>query len=1051
MEKTPAANNPAFIYRGGDNLQHPPFEQQNSQMYGFFIKGQLDKLQACVDRDLNAAAAGQFNFQVLSESVMLTFTTIEKDFSLYPPDFAKGWGVEIDTCFWVPVGNIIEKDGKSYLDRVYWYTPYIWVNDPIAMAVGREVFGYPKTIGLFEIPDHSAPDNFKLTVRGHKEYNPDNEVEWLDLLSVKNLRPGDGPIDKWENFVDALEGIFDVAKGVQLFRPDCEVTEELIQDLLQPQIPQIFLKQFPNGDGKKAVYQALVESPAKVKKFHGGGLLEGEYQLNLQQIASAPIAQDLGLSLGEQPADFGFWLNFDFEVDVVEELVDNSQVAPEKIAILGGGISSVTAAFGLTSEPGWQNKYDITLYQLGWRIGGKGASGRNAQLGERIEEHGLHIWFGFYENAFDVIQQVYNELDRPADAPLSTWQEAFKPHNFVVNMEYIKDEWIPWYLNFPPKEGNPGEGEECLNLWNVAETMYAYLKQWIGDLTHEMETVKAGRMKTLEHPTLKQHLTALINRIEDEIEDAVEDAERIANGLLKLFKSMPKELEQQNREDHSWIEEILAELKDWLEDAASDLLEENTNLRRLFIGVDLGITILSGMHKDDIYNKGFDVINDLDFRDWLRKHGANEEFVVQSAPVRALYDLVFGYENGDANTPNLEAGTGLRGLLRIGLCYKGGVMWKMQAGMGDTMFTPFYEVLKQRGVKFKYFHEVDELTLDPNNLNSVDKITMTRQVDIIGGEDNYHPLVDVKGLGCWPSEPLYDQIVPEQAALLQEKKVDLESFWSTWPKVYQEAFNKPLPQITLEKGKDFDTIIFGISIESLPFLCPQLLEQSPALKASKDNIKTTVTQAYQLWTDKDLPGLGWTHFPPSGEEPVLGSWTEPVDTWAAMNQLLIREDWSELGLDPKNVAYFCGVQPVTEIPPRDDYGFPARSRDKVREATINQLNHDIHTLWPDAATDEQFRWEVLIDPEQQQGEARLDAQYYRSNVSPTERYVLSVVNSTKHRIATDGAGFDNVYFTGDWIKNNLNAGCVEGATMSGLQTSRAICGWPKIIHGEKDF
>lgn len=86
-----------------------------------------------------------------------------------------------------------------------------------------------------------------------------------------------------------------------------------------------------------------------------------------------------------------------------------------KIAILGGGVGSMTAAYCLTN-PGPDGKrpdHDITVYQLGWRLGGKGASGRNAREGNRIEEHGLHIWMGFYANAFRMIRDVYGELDRP--------------------------------------------------------------------------------------------------------------------------------------------------------------------------------------------------------------------------------------------------------------------------------------------------------------------------------------------------------------------------------------------------------------------------------------------------------------------------------------------------------------------------------------------------------------------------------------------------------------------------------------------------------------
>jgi uncharacterized protein with NAD-binding domain and iron-sulfur cluster len=42
----------------------------------------------------------------------------------------------------------------------------------------------------------------------------------------------------------------------------------------------------------------------------------------------------------------------------------------QKIAVLGGGISSLAAVFDLTDEKNWQQKYDITVYQMGWRLGG---------------------------------------------------------------------------------------------------------------------------------------------------------------------------------------------------------------------------------------------------------------------------------------------------------------------------------------------------------------------------------------------------------------------------------------------------------------------------------------------------------------------------------------------------------------------------------------------------------------------------------------------------------------------------------------------------------
>ena len=56
-----------------------------------------------------------------------------------------------------------------------------------------------------------------------------------------------------------------------------------------------------------------------------------------------------------------------------------------RVAILGGGVGAIAAAWAL-SDPAARERVEITVYQLGWRLGGKGASGRNAAQAQRIEE-----------------------------------------------------------------------------------------------------------------------------------------------------------------------------------------------------------------------------------------------------------------------------------------------------------------------------------------------------------------------------------------------------------------------------------------------------------------------------------------------------------------------------------------------------------------------------------------------------------------------------------------------------------------------------------------
>src|SRR5579864_4343402 len=115
---------------------------------------------------------------------------------------------------------------------------------------------------------------------------------------------------------------------------------------------------------------------------------------------------------------------------------------PIKVAIVGGGCSSVTAAFEL-SRPEHKGRYDITIYQLGWRLGGKGASGRGPS--GRIEEHGLHIWLGFYENAFRLIRDCYAELSADPGDFETDWLKAFIPGNAMgVSARSGDDQWHNW-------------------------------------------------------------------------------------------------------------------------------------------------------------------------------------------------------------------------------------------------------------------------------------------------------------------------------------------------------------------------------------------------------------------------------------------------------------------------------------------------------------------------------------------------------------------------------------------------------------------------------
>jgi uncharacterized protein with NAD-binding domain and iron-sulfur cluster len=177
----------------------------------------------------------------------------------------------------------------------------------------------------------------------------------------------------------------------------------------------------------------------------------------------------------------------------------------------------------------------------------------------------------------------------------------------------------------------------------------------------------------------------------------------------------------------------------------------------------------------------------------------------------------------------------------------------------------------------------------------------------------------------------------------------------------------------------------------------------------------------------------------------LSGFVRPLSTWADMTHLIARENFPP-AVTPRHLAYFCGPMPDSpdEPPPFTTPGFPATQTQVVKDTARQFFQDDIRALWP------KFDWSLLLNTTGAVGPARLDNQYFRGNIDPSERYVLSVPGSSKFRLKTDESGFKNLYIVGDWVRTGVNAGCIEAAVMSGMQASRAIAGYPKTVIGEHD-
>ena len=490
----------------------------------------------------------------------------------------------------------------------------------------------------------------------------------------------------------------------------------------------------------------------------------------------------------------------------------------------------------------------------------------------------------------------------------------------------------------------------------------------------------------------------------------------------------------------------ITELLEILHAIAGDWIDGHVTLRNAFLVIDVGLGIVRGSLRDGVFTRGFDAVDDRQFTDWLVESGGCSRLAAQSFLVTGWHDFFFAYVAGDTQRPSLSAGSALRTIFRFVFTYKGAFFWKMQAGMGDAVFAPLYLALRRRGVKFEFFHQVKELCIEEGGHlgDRITRIKLARQVDLKDPAHGYDPLIEVRDLACWPSKAaLRPRSWSTRPTRLQRQNINLESHWTPWA---------PVGHRELVVGDDFDLVVLGIPVGALATITPQLCEKSLRWRTMVEKLATNQTFAMQLWFKPTQAEMGWLAQGTVGT--VSGN---PLNTWADMSQLLVRETWSDMPApEPKSLVYYCGtLSDARVIPGAWDHAFPREQRARAQGQCVGWLDGNVAGVWPRGVLLEQpsldcANLKIDLPDGDLVGEQRFVTQYSCVNINPSDRYVLSLPGTASVRIRSDQSGFKNLYCAGDWLATGMNAGCVEGAVMGGLQASQAISGFPERIVGDQD-
>ncbi len=296
----------SWLGHGEANIA-PPGIFKDAKAHSFVFEANKAAMQKTVDLLLNPAGAGQVSYEVAVGYGFVSFMDIAKCWS---GTDAAGWLPGRETAFWMP---LLEKHDNPLNDRIVFWSPYIFINYAIGMVVGRETWGWPKTIAEISVAadNPTAPMQFGCVASYFPKLSPDVRGETGMLFQVTEATPGSAEKSVWETAEDAIGGLIGGTLG--------GLAMHLAQALhIQPEVPCVTLQQYRMpGNTQMACYQAITHSPIGVDSFSGGGPLDGDFTIEITSCESHQIVQDFmgtapGAGTTNIPVSFAAWLEMDF-------------------------------------------------------------------------------------------------------------------------------------------------------------------------------------------------------------------------------------------------------------------------------------------------------------------------------------------------------------------------------------------------------------------------------------------------------------------------------------------------------------------------------------------------------------------------------------------------------------------------------------------------------------------------------------------------------------------------------------------------------------------
>jgi hypothetical protein len=288
----------------GAELGRPPFLHQGVKMTASLIAADAQKLDKLVKKILTFDHNAAVRFEAVGSKVLAAVLVIDKISSTHYIDRNKGTVSEKDFGFWLPVfgGDYSRPSTLGFR----WLPMFMLVEPFAAVSVGREYFGFPKSVGRFSKIQSGLTgkaDPLKIDFFGYDKFDANAVANWHPAIDwdIEDIGQFSDSAASWSNFAT-----------------------DLARDFIGPpmvSMPMVFRKQIPSGtQANLADLDQIIALQVKAQTIRKAGIWESDQALLRVFSSDSYNPQEiLGIRDVNSTSKI-FEVDFDFLVGYGEEL-----------------------------------------------------------------------------------------------------------------------------------------------------------------------------------------------------------------------------------------------------------------------------------------------------------------------------------------------------------------------------------------------------------------------------------------------------------------------------------------------------------------------------------------------------------------------------------------------------------------------------------------------------------------------------------------------------------------------------------------------------------